>query len=41
MLEKMNRKNIETLKSFLEDLNINYEEINKVKKSVELVLRKD
>lgn len=40
-LDDVNRHNVETLTLILEQVNKNYEESNKVKKNVEIVLKKD
>lgn len=40
-LEQINKDNIVVLTGFLEKINYQYEEISKIKKSVELILRKD
>ena len=41
VLETINKENILVLTGFLEKINAQYEEISKVKKSIELILRKD
>lgn len=40
-IDELNKQNAQMLTGFLEVINIHYEEINKVKKSIELILRKD
>ena len=40
-LDDINRYNLDTLTAILEQVNKNYEESNKVKKNIEIVLKKD
>lgn len=40
-IDDLNKKNIQVLTNFLEMINVHYEDVSKVKKSIELILRKD
>lgn len=40
-LDEINKQNLVSLTSFLEVINTNYEEANKVKRTIEIITKKD
>jgi len=40
-LDEINKQNLASLTSFLEVINSNYEEANKVKRTIDIITKKD